>query len=72
VYVDEHPLDEEVDPEQPLNRSRKNPLNWVASGAEVIAVTSTRLYIAVPVRSRVIYTDCVVKINGRSKVVKMT
>jgi hypothetical protein len=59
-------------PEQPLNRSRKNPLNWVASGVVVIAVTRMRLYIAVPVGIRVIYTDCDVNINGISEVVKMT
>jgi hypothetical protein len=47
-------------------------LNWVASELEVIAVKRTRLYIAVPVGIRVIYTDCVVNINGISEVVKMT
>jgi hypothetical protein len=57
---------------QPQNRSRKYPLNWVVSGAVVIAVIRTRLYMVMSALNQAIQVDYDVNITGVIRAVKMT
>ncbi len=56
----------------PQKRSRKYPLNCGPSGAAVIAVMRTRLYMAVLLGIQVIWVDCVVSISWVARAVKST